>query len=321
MAGKILIVNNTFEEELIERVRRAAEPLGFTVERAMSQKEGIEMADGVEILFGVAPKVAFAAKDLKWLYLPMAGYEKMIQPGVLPEGDYILTHSSGAYGMSISEHLVMASLMLFRREPLYFTAQLKKEWRPPVMIRSLKDARITVLGTGDIGSNYARRVRGFEPACLTGVSRSGRSGEPAFDRVVAVKELDSVLPETDLLVMCLPGTPETEGILSRERIGLLPENACVINVGRGSAIDEEALVEALNSERLGGAALDVMRNEPLPEDDPLWTAKNVIITPHNSGQHTIRWTREKLVSIFLEDLENYAAGRPMKYAVDRVKGY
>ena len=137
----------------------------------------------------------------------------------------------------------------------------------------------------------------------------------------AIAELDSVLPETDLLVMALPSTAETAGILSRERIALLPDSAFVVNVGRGTAIDQEALCDALNAGQLAGAALDVVVPEPLPADHPLRRAKNLLLTPHVAGNMTLGYTCDKSVQMFCDDLENYAAGRPLAHLVDRKRGY
>ena len=134
-------------------------------------------------------------------------------------------------------------------------------------------------------------------------------------------ELDSVLPTADALVMALPSTPETVGILSRERISLLPEHAYVVNVGRGSAIDQQALDDALRAGKLAGAALDVMTPEPLPTDDPLWDCPNIIITPHVSGNMSLGLTCDIDVDMFCGDLERYAAGRPLHNLVDRIRGY
>ena len=121
--------------------------------------------------------------------------------------------------------------------------------------------------------------------------------------------------------MALPSTPETAGILSRERIALLPPDAIVVNVGRGTAVDQDALMEALNAGRIAGAALDVMVPEPLPADHPLWGTKNLLLTTHISGNMSLGLTCDLDVELFCEDLENYAAGRPLERLVDRKRGY
>ena len=178
-----------------------------------------------------------------------------------------------------------------------------------------------MLGTGDIGSAFARRVKAFEPKSVVGLCRSGECSERSFDRIYRIDELDGVLRETELLVMCLPGTPETEGILSKERMELLPDDAYVVNVGRGSAIDEDALMECLESGKLAGAALDVFRNEPIPEGSPLWNTKNLLITPHVAGNLTIDHTLDTNVAMFCEDLIRYSEGKTLEHAVDKQLGY
>ena len=137
---------------------------------------------------------------------------------------------------------------------------------------------------------------------------------------MTLSDLDSVLQETDILVMALPSTGETVGVLSRERIALLPPQAIVVNVGRGTAVDQEALAEALNAGRIAGAALDVFVPEPLPQDHYLWTTKNLLITPHVAGNMSLGYTRDKDVDMFCEDLENFAAGRPLAHLVNRKLG-
>ena len=128
-------------------------------------------------------------------------------------------------------------------------------------------------------------------------------------------------PETEILVMALPAVADTAGILSRERIALLPREAIVVNVGRGSAIDQDALMEALNAGRIAGAALDVVVPEPLPKDHPLWSTRNLLLTPHISGNMSLGYTCDRNLDMFCRDLENYAAGRPLEHRVDRKRGY
>lgn len=156
---------------------------------------------------------------------------------------------------------------------------------------------------------------------IRGVSRSGISKEDVFDEMYKVSDLDKLLPGTDVLAMSLPATAETENILNKERLALLPEGAYVVNVGRGSAVDEDALMEALESGHIAGAALDVFKTEPIPEGSRLWNTTNLLITPHVAGNLTLEVTKDRNVEMFCEDLKNYAAGKPLIHLVDRVRGY
>ena len=139
--------------------------------------------------------------------------------------------------------------------------------------------------------------------------------------MLPVSQLDEILPQTDLLAMSLPSTSETKGILSRERMSFLPEGSYIVNVGRGSAIDEDALADNLESGHIAGAALDVFQTEPLPSDNRLWHTKNLLITPHVAGNMTLAHTRNKNVQMFIEDLHNFSEGKPLRYLVDRKLGY
>ena len=259
--------------------------------------------------------------NLKWVAVTSAGVDFMLKPGMFKNENVLITNSSGSYGVTIAEHIVAVSIMMMRKLDLFLADSLQGKWGHSVLQRNIKDSRITVLGTGDIGKCFARRIKAFEPKRIVGVSRSGISEEETFDRMLKVDGLDEVLPETDLLVMSLPETPETKGILSKERINLLPDDAYIVNVGRGSAIDEEALVEALNEERLAGAALDVFRQEPLPEESPLWHTKNLLITPHVAGNMTTDYTIDTNVDMFCENLVNYVEGKPLKNMISRERGY
>lgn len=241
--------------------------------------------------------------------------------GIFANPDCLLTNSAGAYGATISEHLIMALLMLMRRMPAYLQGNARQEWTPAMEMRSIQGSPITCLGTGDICTTFARKAKLLGAGPITGVNRSGRADGSVYDRVLPIARLDEILPETHVLVMALPGTPETVGTLSRERIALLPSDALVLNVGRGTAVDQEALMEALNGERIAGAALDVMVPEPLPQGHPLWQTRNLVLTPHISGNMSLGYTRDQAVEIFCENLTRYAAGEPLHHLVDRSRGY
>ena len=301
-------------------INAAATELGFAVDYYDTAESLSANIDEYEILYGdVGPDIIRSAASLRWVCSPNAGVEKYLPEDAMPK-DCLLSNSAGAYGLAIAEHIIMVLLMLMRRMPEYQAAMADHSWPCFSPIRSIAGSNILMLGTGDIGSHTARRLNALG-ATVTGVCRTGKSSEPAFHSVVKASELDQLLPGADAVIMALPSTPDTIGILSRERINALNSSAFVINVGRGSAIDQDALVEALQAHRIAGAALDVMTPEPLPVDHPLWSCPKTIITPHVSGNDALESTRETDVSMFLSDLRQYAEGKPLKYLVNRKNGY
>ena len=318
---KILVVNKLLEQKHIDLIKKAAHAINATVVFYQSEADVPQSDYDADIMYGVAPSIVKTSKTLQWLCVPMAGVDALMAPGYFANEKCLLTNSAGAYGVSISEHIIAVTLVMMRRLNEFFEEIHDGKWLKPRAQRSLKDCRITVLGTGDIGTQFAKRARAFEPQTIIGVCRSGKSSQTVYDRVVPVSDLDSILGQTDLLVMSLPSTPETNKILSRDRLALLPQGSYVVNVGRGSAVDEVALADSLESGHLAGAALDVFETEPLPKTSRLWQTKNLVITPHVAGNLTLPYTKDRNVEMFLEDLQNFVAGKPLHYLVDRRLGY
>ena len=307
-----------------QTIRAAAQAAGFTPHFFTLDQfdEARACVQHCEVLFAHSPELLRAAPaSLQWYCCSFAGADPYCKnDGIFANPDCLLTNSN-SYGVTIAEHVVMVTLMLLRRLPEFAEPLRQHQWAPPRTIRSIRDSEVTILGAGDIGTTFARKLRALGAASITGVNRSGRCPDEVYDRVVPISDLDTVLPDAHVLVMSLPSTPETVGILSRARLELLPRDAFVINVGRGSAIDQDALIEALNTERIAGAALDVMVPEPLPEDHPLWDAKNLVLTPHVAGNMSLGYTCDKTVDMFCEDLARYAAGESLAHVVDRTRGY
>ena len=323
---KILVYSGALAPEHRQQINDTAADVNAEVVYIDSVDEITEAHLDAEVVYGFGFNILSAEKllnsrKLKWLSVTSAGVDFLLKPGLFANDDLIITNSAGAYGVSIAEHIIAVSLMMMRKLTYHYTESVNGKWAEPVMQRSLKDSRITVWGTGDIGCSFARRVKAFEPASITGVCRSGICNEPVYDRVVSSAEIDAILPDTDLLVMSLPGTAETDGILSKQRLSMLPKGAYIVNVGRGSAIDEDALADCLDEGKLEGAALDVFRNEPLPKDSRLWKTKNLLITPHVAGNLTLQYTVDKNVEMFCENLRAYTKGQPLKHVVDKKAGY
>lgn len=308
-----------------EQIRAAAEAAGFEVGFFTTAETDAAKAyvQNCEVLYAMSPAVLKEAPaGLKWFCAASAGVDVYCShPELFKNPDCVLTNSN-VYGVTIAEYTVMVLLMLLRQMPYYREPLLRHEWPGPVPVRSIRDAQITILGTGNLGENIALRMKGMNAGRVIGVSRSGRAkNADAFDALYPTSELDRLLPEAEILILALPATPDTVNILNAERIARLRSDAIVINVGRGNALDQAALAEALNTDRIAGAALDVTVPEPLPADDPLWNAKNLIITPHFSGNTSLGYTCEANVESFCEDLKNYMAGKPLAHQVDRTRGY
>lgn len=223
------------------------------------------------------------APNLEWIQLTWAGTDKYDKMQNLPEGLHI-TNASGAFGKIISEYVVGNIIAIYRSFPKYWNNKKYKLWHREDTATTIFGKTVLILGTGDIGSNVAHRLKSFDCE-IWGIRRQISADKQLqdFDYVYAMDDIEELLPKADIVVGCLPNNPGTAGQLSRARLALLKEDAVLVNIGRGNLIDTEALIEILEAGRLKGVALDVFEVEPLPQDSPLWDMENVLITPHISG--------------------------------------
>lgn len=319
---KIAVVEKFFEPHHKRQIEAVAAKYGYGVDYYMDGVLPRDRAAEYEIVYGMPDRAVLKdMASLRWFCASFAGVDRYVDETLYPHEGVLLTNSAGAYGVTIAEHILMVTLMLLRQMQPIQEAIRRREWQPPLPVRSICGATITVLGAGDIGTSFARRAKAMGAKHICAVRRTMKPADDAFDSVTTLAGLDAVLPTTDILVMALPATGETAGVLSRERIALLPPQAIVVNVGRGTAIDQQALADALNAGRIAGAALDVFVPEPLPKDHFLWETKNLLITPHVAGNMSLGYTRDRDVEMFCEDMENFAAGRPLAHLVDRKRGY
>lgn len=306
------------DDELAARLKN--NPAGYPV-RFFDAKdpEPAGIAD-CELLFtDCGADVLQFATSLRWLSTPMAGAAQYCKPGLLP-ADAALTNSAGAYGTAISEHMLTLTLMLLRRMDEYMAQQNERGWGLIGRVRTLQECRVAVVGMGDIGSAYAQRMRALG-AKVRGVRRTVHEQPDYVEKLYAQENLDEALQDADIVALALPGTKETENILNRKRLESLKPGCIVINVGRGSLIDQNALGELLRTGRLGGAGLDVCTPEPLPKDDPLWDAPRLILTPHVSGMNSCGWTLHRILDMYFENLLRWKEGKPLLRQVNRELGY
>lgn len=272
------------------------------------------------IIFGnPEPDLLQTAKSLEWMQLFSAGVGPYINPGILPK-DVILTNASGAYGLGIAEHMLGVLLTLFRKLHLYRDNQNVARWTDEGSVKSIYGSTALIVGLGDIGSEFARRLK-LLGAYTIGVRRTSQSKPDWLDELYTLDQLGELLSRADIISLSLPSTPLTQKIINADSLTLMKKDAVLINVGRGDSVDTDALCDALDSGHLLGAALDVTDPEPLPPDHRLWTMKNAIVTPHVSGGFNLPVTHDRVVGIFTDNLKEYYGLQNFRSVVDRIAGY
>lgn len=270
------------------------------------------------IIGNLPPGRVREAEHLQLLQLNSAGCDGYLAPGVLPEGAR-LCNATGAYGLAISEHMLGMLLMMIKKLNRYYDNQKQHQWKDEGQVTSIWGTRTLVVGMGDIGTEFGRKMHALG-SMVEGVRRH-KTAVPEFAQAVyTMDEMEKVLGKADIVACSLPGTKETFHLFDAERIGKMKPGAILINVGRGSLIEEKALAEALRSGKLGGACLDVTEQEPLPEDSPLWEAPNLILTPHVSGHLHLEETWNRIVRIAAENLSALLEGRELRNEVDPETG-
>lgn len=298
------------------------ETVGKGLEFIYADRERLlpQLVKDAEIILGnVPPEYLKDAVKLKFLQLDSAGAVPYTVPGVMPEGVQ-LANATGAYGLAISEHMLGCVLMLRKKLDRYQDDMKRHEWKDEGPVLSIADSVTLVVGLGDIGGQFAQKMHALGSHVI-GIRRH-RSEVPEYlEELHTMGALDTLLPKADIVACSLPGTPQTAGMFDAERLGRMKKGAILLNVGRGSLIPSDALLEALKSGHLGGAAIDVAEEEPLPPESPLWDAPNLLITPHVSGNYHMRQILETVVKIAGENLSAFMEGRPIRNEVDFQSGY
>lgn len=313
-----ILVAMLVEDDHKELLKSKAKDADFSFISAKDvTKEQVHDAD--IIIGNVAPELIKGTSKLKWLQLNSAGTDGYLSEGVLPEGT-ILTNATGAYGLAISEHMIGSLLCIMKKLHLYGADQPKHVWNDYGNVASIYGSKTLVVGFGDIGSEFAVRMHALGSR-VTGIRRN-RTEKP--DYLEALYQMDAFyecLKTADIVATCLPGTKETYHIFDKKAFAQMKEGAYFLNVGRGSAVDSYALADALNSGHLAGASVDVTEPEPLPSDHPLWDAKNLLITPHISGNYHLKETHERIVRIAADNLNRFIRGEKLQNVVDFATGY
>ncbi len=314
---KILVVMPTNEEhkKILAEAAKGAEII--YMDAAVVDEAIVKDAD--VIVGNVSPKLITGSSKLKLLQLNSAGTDGYTAPGVLPDGA-VLANATGAYGLAISEHMIGMLLTMMKKLNIYSDNMKSGEWKDLGPVTSIYGSKTLVVGLGDIGSEFAIRMNamGSEVSAI----RRTKANKPEYiSRMYQIDELNEALEEADIVATCLPGTADTYKMFDAEAFSHMKKGAYFINVGRGGAVDTDALIEAMKANRLAGAGLDVTDPEPLPADHPLWSTPGVLITPHGSGGYHLLETHNRIIKIAANNITHLLNGEPFENVVDMATGY
>ncbi|MEW1835719.1 D-2-hydroxyacid dehydrogenase [Microbacterium sp. NPDC079995] len=266
-----------------------------------------------------ANHLADHAPKLRWVQATSSGVgQVLVRFGITETPAYTITTAAGVHAVPLAEFALTGILHVVKGLPMLRRLQAERTWQR-YTTRQVQGLHTVVVGLGTVGRESVRLLAaaGLE---VTAVGRDGRSYDvPGATRVIGMSQLDELLPATDALVLCCPLTDETRGLMDEHRFGLLQHGAALVNIARGGVVDEPAMLAALESGRLGGAALDVFAAEPLPTDSPLWARDDVLVSPHSAS--TVDQENGRILEIFLDNLERFRSGREMRNVYDPARGY
>jgi phosphoglycerate dehydrogenase-like enzyme len=320
----VLVIHGRSRPTGLEPVAAAAEVrYAGSPEDVPAKLSGAQAIYVAEFRSGMLRDAWPEARALRWIHTSGAGVDPILFPELV-RSSVVLTNSRGIYDRAMAEYVLALMLAFAKHLPQTLDLQRKHEWLHRET-ECLDGRTAVIVGAGSIGREIARllraagmRVLGVARRPRGGDSRSASPDEP-FERVAGIEEIGAVLPEGDFVVLVLPLTPETRGLIDARVLARMKRTARLINVGRGAVLDDAALIDALRGGRIAGAALDVFADEPLPQDHPFWDLPGVIVSPHMSGDF-YGW-QAATSALFVENFERWRAGRPLLNVVDKERGY
>jgi phosphoglycerate dehydrogenase-like enzyme len=325
-----LLVTTALTEASLKQITSVSRRIKLTnvSELAQSEQKGNVTAKKqldallaeAEIIYGfrLPENVIARAPKLKWFQTMSAGVDRFLDDE-FRRNPVIMTSVSGIHAVPIGEFVLGLMLMFAKQAPLSFQLKLQRQWKP-FLATELHSRTVGIVGLGHIGREVARLAKAFGMRVVA-TRRSARKSKRArhVDRLYTPDRLRQLLSESDFVVLTLPLTPETSGIIGEAELRSMKPTAYLINVARGKLIDEEALVRALEEHRIAGAGLDVFAIEPLPANSRLWEFSNVIISPHVAGG--MEDYVERATAVFCENLRRYLSGKRLLNIVDKKRGY
>lgn len=318
----VLVGTDRYElDSVIPELSQKYPDVKFTL--CADRKDIIHHIGDAEVFVGWLNREDFlAAKKLKWIQSPSTGADHFLLIPELKNGDVVLTNARGAHGAPLAEH-AMAMILAFTRGIItYIHAQIEKRWDPSVRAAGLIELTgrtMGIIGFGVVGQALAERAKAFGMRILAVDRYPGL--QPAYvESLEPVVGLNRLLRESDYVVVTIPYTPENDNMIGAPEMALMKSTALLVCVSRGGVIDEDALLEVLRDKHIAGAALDVVREEPMPPDNPLWNLDNILITPHAAGGSQLEGQRIR--AIFLDNFRRYMEKEfPLRNVVNKKLGY
>lgn len=311
--------SDKFSETQLKQIQTTAPDRRILVTDDHNEIEAV--LDDIEIAVGDFPRdLVPRAHNLRWLQQWGAGADWLLRHPEAAALDFVLTNASGVHAIPISEH-IFAFLFAFARDlHQAVRAQTHHDWefRARQNVFELAGKTMLLVGVGAIGERTAAVATALGMRVL-GMRRNPSLGAPGIETMYGLDQLLDILPQADFVVLTIPLTRETKGMINEAALRAMKPTAYLVNIGRGGTIREEALFQALEEGWIAGAGLDVFETEPLPADSPLWDLDNLIITPHYAGGTP--YYDERALAIFLDNLQRYQAGKPLRNVVDKKLGY
>ncbi|MGH7318027.1 MAG: D-2-hydroxyacid dehydrogenase [Candidatus Rokuibacteriota bacterium] len=295
---------------------------GVRVVVAETEQDARAAIGDADAAFGTIPaELLTLAAKLRWLQAPAAAPPAGFYYPELVSHPVVITNFREIFNDHIGAHILAFVLAFARGFHYYFPRQLRREWNARELdtgVVHLPEATALILGVGGIGSEAARLCAAFGLR-VVGIDARRTDRPDGVLELHRPEALDRLLPEADFVIMTIPHTPATEGLLNQTRFALMKRTAFLINIGRGMTVKLADLVEALRSGQIAGAGLDVYEVEPLPSDHPLWTAPNVLLTPHTAGYGP--YLDDRRAAILIDNCRRFAAGRPLRNVVDKANWF
>lgn len=313
----ILVLSNLIDNEK-QKLSTAFPDFHFIFKLSKETKQ--EDIDKADIIIGnPSLKLSVHSSKLQMLQLNSAGSDYYIQEGVLHPHTK-LANASGSYGNAIAEHTIGMILALNKNFKTYFKNMEQGIWHDMRFGKEIYHSTVAIIGLGDLGYQLASRLKAFD-CHIIGVKRTMSTLPKHIDELYTIEALDTVLSRADYVILCLPQSKQTTHLLTKKRLLSMKKDAVLVNVGRGNAIDSNVLNEVLESNHLYGVALDVVDQEPLDANHPLWQKENVFITPHASGGFAWASIREHFVSLAIRNINHHLQQEELENSVDFTTGY